>query len=375
MHERIGGSDVDHGRRGHVLLAGGGTAGHVHPGLAVGEALAVRGWRVSWLGRRAGMERDLVTRRGVRYHGLPARALLGRGAAAKAGALATTALSALRAGVLVRREKVDAVLGTGGYACAAGVLGARLAGRPAFLLEPNARAGTANRWLARWSREVFLGFAGTAAEIGAASRYTGVPVRAEFFAAAPLPAPPPRLLVLGGSQGAHEINRLLPPLVERLAAKVGELEVVHQCGAAHRQAVESHYAARNLGPARVEVAPFIDDVAAAMAACHLVISRAGALTLAEICAAGRASVLVPLAIAAGHQRDNAEHLVAAGAAVIAMGGAERAGETADLLADLLKRPERLTAMGAAARALARPDAAAGIAEAMVAALGTPGEGR
>ena len=112
-----------------------------------------------------------------------------------------------------------------------------------------------------------------------------------------------------------------------------------------------------------------------MTACHLVVSRAGALTLAEICAAGRASVLVPLAIAAGHQRDNAEHLVAAGAAVVAMGGAKRAAETAGLLVDLLKRPERLTAMGAAARALARPDAAAGIADAMVAALETPGESR
>lgn len=359
-------------RKGHVLLAGGGSAGHVFPGLAVGAALVDRGWRVSWLGRPAGMERDLVSRQEIEYHGLPARALVGRGLAAKAMALTTTGFSALRAAALVRRQKVDAVLGTGGYVCAPAFLGARLARRPAFLLEPNARAGTANRLLARWSDEVFLGFPETAVEIGTVAekcRHTGIPVRSEFFRDSSLPPLPPRLLVLGGSQGAREINELLPPVVERLAVELGDLEVLHQTGAAHAESVQRDYAGRDLGHARVRVEAFLEDVASAMVGAHLIVSRAGALTLAEICAAGRGSVLLPLTIAAGHQKDNAERLVAADAARLvadqANDPAARTEATADLLMSLLGQSARLAAMGAAARSLARPDAAAEIAATIV----------
>ncbi len=352
----------------HVLLAGGGTGGHVFPGLAVAEELDRRGCRVSWLGRPVGMERELVEAKGLDYHALEAHAVLGRGAMARIGALATTAVSAIRARGVLRRQGVDAVLGTGGYVSAPAVLGARLARRSVFLLEPNSRAGAANRWLSRFADGVCVGYAETATQVKGRSVHTGIPVRAEFFTGAGLPDGPPRLLVLGGSQGARQINQLLPAALRRLseglrhetAGAAGRLTVLHQAGADHVDSVKADYSARERGGVEVRVTSFVDDVAAEMAASHLVISRAGALTLAELCAAARPAILVPLTIAAGHQRDNAERLRAAGAAeLFDTGGAD---ELAEILRSLFGDRERLLRMSAAAGSLARPDAASRIAD-------------
>ena len=209
---------------------------------------------------------------------------------------------------------------------------------------------------------------------------TGVPVRREFhLAAARHPAPPasaaPRLLVLGGSQGARQLNRELPAALGAVAGGFPGLAVLHQAGAGNLAETAAAYAAAGLTPGETEtcgavsvrVVPFLDDVAGEMAASHLIVSRAGAITLAEICAAGRAALLVPLALAGGHQVDNARRLAEAGAAsVVAPRGAgddpELAPRLAAALAALLADDERLAAMGRAARALARPDAAAAIAD-------------
>jgi UDP-N-acetylglucosamine--N-acetylmuramyl-(pentapeptide) pyrophosphoryl-undecaprenol N-acetylglucosamine transferase len=352
----------------HALLAGGGTGGHVFPALAVAEELLARGWRVSFAGTSSGLEARLVPERGIDFHVLPARPLLGRGPVARAQALATLARSAVSAAGLIRRLGVTAVLGTGGYASAPAVVGGRLTRRPVLLLEPNARAGVANRWLSRCATAAAVGYAETARGLKCPVTVTGVPVRAEFFAvpafsvdASVDASVPPRLLVLGGSQGARQLNRALPAAAALLLASMPELRIVHQAGARHLDETRAAWAAAGASPRQVQVVAFVDDVAGAMAACSLLVSRAGAITVAEICAAGRAALLAPLAIAKGHQQDNARVLAAAGGAeVLALPDLEPAPLAARLGA-LLGDGARLAAMGRAARALARPDAAAAIA--------------
>ncbi|MCG8459940.1 MAG: UDP-N-acetylglucosamine--N-acetylmuramyl-(pentapeptide) pyrophosphoryl-undecaprenol N-acetylglucosamine transferase [Holophagales bacterium] len=365
-----------------ALVTGGGSGGHVFPGLAVAHELESRGWRVSWAGGRKGMERRLVTDRGLEYHALEARPLLGRGAVQKGMALANLAVSACRARGLLRRLGAQVVLGTGGFVSAPAAVGARFAGVPLLLLEPNAEPGLANRMLSRLAAEAAIAHDATAARLRCPSKVTGVPVRAEFFAVDPElpPMPPLRILVLGGSQGARQLNELLPAALAGLPDSLGHVEVLHQAGERHLDATAAAYAtagprvavasespgggeSRQGGPATIEVrpTPFLDDVAAAMAESHLVVSRAGAITLAELCAAGRPSLLVPLAIAGGHQRSNAESLARAGAAAVLPTAAE-ADELGRMLAALLGDRQELAAMAARARSLGRADAAGAIAD-------------
>lgn len=348
----------------HVLLAGGGTGGHVFPALAVGEALAERGWRVSFAGSAQGLEARLVPARGMPFHPLPARPLLGRGPLGKVRALTTLAGSARAAAALIRRLGVDAVLGTGGYVSAPAVLGARFAGRPVLLLEPNARAGVANRWLSRWATGAAVGYHDTINDLKCPCWVTGVPVRAAFFAVPPElpPLASPRLLVLGGSQGARQINQTVPAAVARLVERLPALTVLHQAGERNLEETRQAYTATGVAPRHVEVVPFLDDVAGAMAASHLLVSRAGAITVAEICAAGRPSVLLPLVIAKAHQVDNARLLAEEGAAEMRTPDELSADGLAALLAELLTDGARLARMGGAARSLARPGAAAAIAD-------------
>jgi UDP-N-acetylglucosamine--N-acetylmuramyl-(pentapeptide) pyrophosphoryl-undecaprenol N-acetylglucosamine transferase len=362
-------SHTDSDRKRQVLFAGGGSAGHVFPGLAVAELLASGGWAVTWAGRVAGMERVLVERRGVAYVALPAAPLVGQGWVGKARALSTLLASAWRGRRLVRRLAAAVVVGTGGYVAAPAVLGARLARCPTLLLEPNARAGAANRFLSRWADLGAVAFADTARDLRCPVEVTGTPVREAFFAAAPRPAGgSPSLLVLGGSQGAREINEALPAVVGALAAVGHHLRVVHQAGDGKEVAVRAVYAGLDRGAVEVEVVPFLEDMPAAVAASDLVVSRAGAITLAEICAAGRPAVLLPLREAAGHQLDNARRMESAGAAWVVIGGGSTAAAVTAAVEALLGDPARRAAMGAAARGLARRDAAVRIA-ALVERLG------
>lgn len=348
-----------------AIVAGGGTGGHVFPALAVAEELGGRGWRVEWMGRREGMEKRLVTERDIPYHGVPARAMVGGGPVGKGLALSTLAVSALRAWRVIRSRAARVILGTGGYVSAPAMLGARLAGRPAVLLEPNLEAGLANRMLSRWATVAALGFAETAAGLACRTEVTGVPVRKAFHQVpAARPEGRPRMLVLGGSQGARQLNRLLPEALELLAPQVGELEVLHQVGAGNEEAARADYGARDLGRVGVEVEPFLSDVAGEMSRAHLVVSRAGAVTLAEICAAGRPALLIPLAVAGGHQKANADRLAETGGAVALGAEGVTAEELATTLAGLLADRSGLVEMGAALRRLARPEAAAEIADLM-----------
>lgn len=352
----------------HVLLAGGGTGGHIFPALAVGEELSARGWRVSFAGSGTGLEARIVPERGIPFHPLPARPLVGKGPIAKVQSLATLGRSAIAASGLLRRIGAHVVLGTGGYASGPALVGARLAGRPVLLLEPNARAGMANRWFSRWAAGAAVGWRETVSDLKCPAWVTGVPVRAAFFAGPSElpPAGPLRLLVLGGSQGAQQINLAMPQAAARLFALLPSLRILHQAGARNLESAREAWTRAGFGvdqgDHRVEVVPFLDDVAGAMASSHLLVSRAGAITLAEICAAGRASLLVPLAIAQGHQVDNARVLADAGAAEMVTSGELTPERLADRLLALLEDLPRLSRMGQAARSLAHPRAVAEIAD-------------
>jgi len=360
----------------HVLLTGGGSGGHVFPALAVGEELRARGHRVSFAGSARGIEARLVPERGVEFHALRSRPMTGRGPVGKALAVATLLVAGLAAARLVRRLAVDAVVGTGGYASAPAILGAVLARRPALLVEPNARPGFANRQLSRWAAGAAVAFPDTGRELACPARLSGVPVREAFFRVGPEPAAGPlHLLVLGGSQGARSLNLAVPAALAALRETEGAsavLAVLHQTGATHLEETRAAYERAGSDAATpVRLEPFLDDVAGALAASHLVVSRAGAITLAEIAAAGRAAVLVPLSLAEGHQRGNALAFQAAGAARVVETGAAGGPEAlatalspslAKALAGLLADREALAAMGRAARNLARPGAAAAIAD-------------
>lgn len=362
-----------------MLFAGGGTAGHVFPALAVAEELVGRGWEVAFAGVAGGVEERLVGERGWPFAALPARPVVGRNPVSQVAALGTVGRSTLAARRLIRGRGIDAVVGTGGYVSAPAVLGARLAGRPALLVEPNAEPGVANRWLSRWAAGVAVAFAETGARLHCPSWVTGVPVRREFFELRPRPADGDRglhLLVLGGSQGARQLNRDLPAALARVAGGLPApgFTVLHQAGRGQEEATAAAYADAGLtvGEA-VEVAGFLPAVAEAMAGADLVVSRAGAVTCAEICAAGRAALLVPLALAGGHQAGNARRLADAGAAVVVGSGAG-SGELAGAIAGLIADRGRLAAMGRAARGLAREGAAAAIAD-RVEALADPAAAR
>ena len=352
-----------------ALLAGGGSGGHVYPALAIGEELTRRGWNVALAGSPTGMEARIATDRGVDFVPLPARPLLGKSLWAKLVALATLVRSAFAARRVVREKAFTIVVGTGGYASAPAMLGGRLAHRPTVLLEPNAEAGLANRWASRFADAAAVAYEATAARLRCLSWVTGVPVRAAFFDIAPLRTEgKPRLLVLGGSQGSQRINRLMPDVLSPLFDRLPELSVLHQCGEANLEATVAAYRAAGLDTPRLRIAAFLDNVPAAMAAVDLVVSRAGAITLAEICAAGRPAVLLPLAAAGDHQLANARHLADAEAATLIEDVALDADRLRADLAGLLADRARLVRMGAAARNLAHPQAASAIVDRIEALL-------
>lgn len=363
MHDEDRGS---HQRSIHVLMAGGGTGGHVFPALAVAAELAKRGDTVSWVGRTQSMEENLVCAAGLAFHTLEAKPWVGKGLAAKIGAAATLMTSGLRGRSLVRSLGADVVLGTGGYVSTPALLGARLAGRRAFLLEPNAMAGAANRLASRWCEAAFVAYEETARQLKCEAHVSGIPVRGDFHEIDALPAGDPHLLILGGSQGALQINKLIPTVVRRLSSDGGfsGLEITHQTGRAHTASVEAAYSELGIAQSsKLKIVAFIADMAAAMARAHLVISRAGALVTAELAAAGRPAVLIPLTAAgAGHQRFNAEQMEGAGAAEVLADDEVTSTNLANMIERLLSDRSRLESMASAARSLATPDSAARIAE-------------
>lgn len=348
-----------------IVIMAGGTGGHIFPGLAVARALRERGAEVRWLGADGGMETRLVPPHGIPLDTLAVQGVRGKGLGALLRAPLRLLAAVRAARAVLRRERPDAVVSFGGYAAGPGGIAAWLAGIPLLVHEQNRAAGMTNKVLARVARQVLVGFPQTFAK----ETHVGNPVRAEIAAVAPPEARefdhagPLRLLVLGGSQGARALNEAVPQAVAALGMPV---EILHQAGERMLDAARQAYADAGV-PARVE--PFIADMAAVYAWADLVVCRAGALTLAELCAVGVGSVLVPFPQAVDdHQTRNADFLVEHGAAVLLPQSDQLPARLREVLAPLSADAGKRLAMARAARALARPDAAQRVAEAVLAAV-------
>ncbi|MFZ5586563.1 MAG: undecaprenyldiphospho-muramoylpentapeptide beta-N-acetylglucosaminyltransferase [Thermodesulfobacteriota bacterium] len=354
---------------GAVLIAGGGTGGHLFPGVAVAQALrALRpDLAVTFVSTGKALESRALAEAGFALAAIPARALRGRGLVERLKALMGLPLACLAAARLIARLRPGLVLAVGGYAAFPLGLMARLMGAPLVVQEQNALGGLTNRILARLARRVFISFPEAQAQFPAAKcELTGNPVRADLLdqarvaaAARPDPAVEFRVLVLGGSQGAHSLNLALTAALAHLADRRERLFFIHQTGAADRAMVAAAYAERGF---RAQVGDFFADMGRLYGQAHLVVCRAGAGTLTELAACGRAAVCAPYPHAAGdHQTKNARSREAAGAALV-IPDAELTGQrAAAVIAGLMDDPGRLIAMEAAALALGRPDAARRIA--------------
>jgi UDP-N-acetylglucosamine--N-acetylmuramyl-(pentapeptide) pyrophosphoryl-undecaprenol N-acetylglucosamine transferase len=346
-----------------VMIMAGGTGGHVIPALAVAGAL--RGRReVVWLGTERGIEARLVPDAGYPVEWIEVAGLRGKGAAAWLSGPFTLLRAVRQARAALARRRPGVVLGCGGFAAGPGGIAAWLAGTPLVIHEQNAVAGLTNRWLARVAAKVAEGFPGSF-PAGRRAAFVGNPVRPEIAA-----LPPPRarygerqgplsLLVIGGSQGAAALNRLVPEAVGLLPASRRPV-VVHQCGARHRAATEQAYARAGVA---AQVHEFIDDMAAAYAGADLVIARAGASTVSELAAAGVAAILVPFPAAVDdHQTKNAAWLAETGAAQVVAEAGLTASELANRIATLGSGGRaKLLAMAEAARSRAVTDAAERVA--------------
>ena len=350
----------------HLVVVAAGTGGHVMPGLAVAELLRSRGWTVSWLGTRAGMERSLVEPRGFAFDAIDFSSMRGKdiGTLLLGGFRLLRALWQSRAALRGRHPAV--VFSTGGYVAVPAGVAASMCSVPLTLLNADAAPLLSTRLLRSLTSAVFCGFDGEAAKLaGGRGLVTGNPVRPEIAA---LPPPAERfagrsgalsLLAIGGSLGSQALNETLPAALAQLTADARPL-VVHQCGAAHLGATRSAYARAGIA---AHVIPFIDDMARRYGEADVVICRAGAVTVTELAVAGVASLLVPLVVSTtAHQRTNAEFMAAHGAALHVPQSELTPARLAAELRGLTR--DRLLQIAAQARKLGRPEATRIVADAI-----------
>lgn len=358
-----------------VIIAGGGTGGHLYPGIAIAEEVTARpGGEVLFVGTARGLESRLVPAAGYALELLEVSGLKRTGWGGLARGLLRLPRAFFASRAILRRFRPDLVIGVGGYASGPIVFAAALAGLPTAILEPNSRPGLTNRLLGRVVRRVFVAFEVSRGFFAASkTRLTGSPVRRRFFAGqpaatatvnAPAVAAAATVLVVGGSQGARAVNELVVAMTPFLAQRGALPRILHQTGPSDFERTRAAYAA--LGEAvagAVEVRPYIDDMPAALAQASLVIGRAGALTLAELAIVGCPAILIPLPTAADdHQTENARELAEAGAALVLRQADARPAELGDLVAALLSDQPRRAAMARAMAALGRPGAARAIVD-------------
>ena len=348
-----------------VVIAGGGTGGHLYPGIAVARELQSRqpDAEVSFAGTAQGIETRVVPREGfpldlIRSGGVKGKSLLGR----IRGALLVP-LGLLDGWHIVSSRRPSLVIGVGGYSSGPVVLVAALRGVPTMLLEQNAVPGLTNRLLARVVHAAAVTFESTQEFFGAKAFVSGNPVRPEFFEAAGPhqesafddQTSVTRVLVFGGSQGAHAINVAMVAAAPQLAAGRPPLRLTHQTGERDVEMVRTAYQRAGI---QADVEPFLYDMGRQLASADVIVCRAGATTLAEITAAGKPAILIPLPTATDdHQRMNAETLAGSGAAEVLLQRDVTGPVLAEHLLALAGDRERRTRMAAAARLLARPDAA------------------
>ncbi len=341
-----------------LLIAGGGTGGHVFPAIAIAREWLSRGpeREVVLVGTQRGLEMKLVPQAGLPLETLRVAGLKGKGGATLVKNLAMLGPGLLDAIRVLRKHKPVAAFGVGGYAAGPMMLATWMSGVPNVIFEPNAEPGFTNRVLAKISTRIVAGYERSARALGPKGVVTGCPVRPEFFAITPRVLEKPiRLLVTGGSQGALAINRTFVDAMDRLATRKNELSIVHQTGERDYNAVRTAYARREYA---AEVVPFLTNMAERFAWADMIVCRAGAITAAEIAAAGRAAIFIPFGAATdSHQLHNAQEMVRAGAGRVIPEPELTAERLTNEIFSLLDQPQEIARLSTAARGLARPHAA------------------
>jgi UDP-N-acetylglucosamine--N-acetylmuramyl-(pentapeptide) pyrophosphoryl-undecaprenol N-acetylglucosamine transferase len=347
-----------------VMIAGGGTGGHVIPALAIAAALkSTYAAEICFIGTAKGMETRLIPQAGYRLELIDVGQLNRVSLATKLKTLVALPRGILYCLGLLRRWQPQVMIGVGGYASGPAMLAALLRRVPTLAFEPNAVPGLANRLVGKRISAAAVNFVPTLSFFRNAE-LTGIPVRAEFFALPPRPTETaPRLLVMGGSQGARTLNQRMPEIAKALLDAIPGLTILHQAGARHAETTQAAYAAGGAPPNRWQVQAFLEDMPRQFAASDLILARSGASTVAELAASGKPSLLVPFPQAADdHQRKNAEVLVEGGAARMLLEQDMTGPKLLEILTGLLRDRDQLQAMSARARTFAHPRAAQRIAE-------------
>jgi UDP-N-acetylglucosamine--N-acetylmuramyl-(pentapeptide) pyrophosphoryl-undecaprenol N-acetylglucosamine transferase len=358
-----------------LLVAGGGTGGHIYPAIAIAQEYlagdAAR--RVVFVGTQYGLEKNIVPKAGFPLEFIDVGGLKGKSLAQTAKNLLKLPLSLLSSWRLISRHRPVAILGVGGYASGPVVMAGALRRIPTIVHESNAFPGATNRLLSKFVTRVAVGFADAIPRLGGKGDVTGNPIRKEFFANAAVDhrttsdsrpddrAGVRRLLIFGGSQGSRIINTSITGALALLADLRQSLEIVHQTGPGEHPKVAEAYAASPFANARV--VPYLDAMWEEIGAADVVVCRSGAMTVGELCAAGRASILIPFAAAAdNHQEFNARTVEHAGGAVVITEKELTPERLAAAIREVLADPERARRMGQAARSLAVPGASRKVVE-------------
>jgi len=331
-----------------IVIMAGGTGGHVFPALAVAQTLIEKGWQVSWLGTRKGLEGRVIPEQGIEIDWLSVAGVRGKGGLSKITAVLLLIKACIQALKILRKRKPDVVLGMGGFVAGPGGLMAKLLGIPLIIHEQNRVPGTTNRLLARMARQVLEAFPDSFNKKLNAT-FTGNPLRKQFIGCAERKEAHQgiNILVVGGSQGAQILNEVVPDALAELA----HVKVRHQTGAAMQKQVESRY--KELG-VTAEANAFIDDMVSAYQWADLVICRSGAMTVSEVAAAGIPAIFIPLPSAIDdHQTANARYLTDAGAGLILL---QKDLNAASLVEHITKVVKQLDVMSKTAKQYARLDA-------------------
>ncbi|MDZ4185696.1 MAG: undecaprenyldiphospho-muramoylpentapeptide beta-N-acetylglucosaminyltransferase [Desulfuromonadales bacterium] len=342
-----------------MLLAGGGTGGHLFPAVALAQRLLETDAtaQVLFIGTAKGIEATILPELGLPLETIKISGIAGRGWFERLRVAPALVQSVRQSLVILKKFQPNLVVGVGGYASGPVLIAARLAGVPFLIHEQNAEFGLTNRFLARWAQRICLSFPPTADRPMPSERtvVTGNPVRHGMTAVGPIPAAERTLLVFGGSRGAQAINDAVVAAIPALRQLCPELRIIHQTGSTDYDRIAAAYTA--LGLSTKDLSPFLQDMASAYAQAHLVMCRAGATTLAELTVTGRPAILIPYPYAAAdHQTANARILAEQGAALLLPQSETTAATLATLLGNLLNDRPTLLRMGAIARALGQPAA-------------------
>lgn len=346
-----------------VIIAGGGTGGHIYPGIAIAQEFQKRhgNTRVTFVGTARGLESKIVPREGFNLELIEVAALKRVSFFGRIRALLLLPRSFVAACLLINKIRPRIVIGVGGYASGPVVLMASLMGVPTIIAEQNALPGFTNRMLARFIKAAAVSFEEARNLFGAKAEITGNPVRAEFFNVPPKePGEVVHILITGGSQGAHAINEAMIETLPLLAGEGARLSLTHQTGDADYEKVRAAYEKSGL---KGEVKPYLDRMVAEFERADLVICRAGATTVAELAAAGKPAIMIPFPFAADdHQRKNAEAIERVGAGRMILQAELTPERLAQEMLWLANDPQQLARMAEASRKLGHPDAAARVVD-------------